>query len=142
MYLVSWDILKIPIFEGILQICDPELVNLALGGKLLWQLYAEKNHPVIKIFRLKYLKGSSLRNLSTSTTPTGTYTQNLCRRGINKFNQQLYRIPGNGKKIHLWEDKISGNTPLSSINMLEERKDWLMNKGLLRLDNVCIQDSS
>ena len=72
--MVSWGIIKIPILEGGLQIHDPGLANLALGGKLFWQLYMDKNHLVSKIFRMKYLKGGSLRNLSTSTTPTGTTT--------------------------------------------------------------------
>ena len=35
MHLVSWEILKRPIVEGGLQIRDPSLANLALGGKLL-----------------------------------------------------------------------------------------------------------
>ena len=69
MHLVSWDILKRPILEGGLQIRDPGLANLAMGGKLIWQLYVDKNNPVSKIFRMKYLKGYSLRNLTTSNTP-------------------------------------------------------------------------
>ena len=72
MHLVSWDILKRPISEGGLQIRDPGLANLEMGGKLIWQLYVDKNHPVNKIFRMKYLEGGSLRNLTTSNTPTGT----------------------------------------------------------------------
>ena len=122
MHLVSWDILKRPIPEGELQIRDPGLANLALGGKILWQLYVDKNHHVSKIFRMKYLKGGSLRNLTTFSSPTCTTIWNLCRKGIDKFNQQLYRIPGNGKKIRLWEDKISGTTLLSSVTMLDEIK--------------------
>ena len=72
MHLVSWDILKRPITEGGLQIRDPGLENLALGGKIIWQLYADKNHLVSKIFWMKYLKGGTLRNLKTSNIPTGT----------------------------------------------------------------------
>ena len=96
-----------------------------MGGKLLWQLYAEKNHPVSKIFRMKYLNGGSLRKITTSSYPIGTSIWNLCRKGLDKFNQQLYRIPGNRKKIQLWEDKISGNIPLSTVTMFDEIKDWL-----------------
>ena len=142
MHLVSSDIIKRPISEGGLQIRDPRLANLAMGGKLIWQLYVDKNYHVSNIFRMKYLKGDSLINLTTSNTPTGTTIWNLCRRGIDKFNHQLYRIPGNGKKIILWEDKISGNSPISSVIMLEEIKVWLTNKGLLRLDDVCSWDST
>ena len=53
MHLVSWYILKRPILEGGLQIRDPRLANLAMGGKLIWKLDADKNRPVSKIFRKK-----------------------------------------------------------------------------------------
>ena len=85
MQLVSWEILKKTISEGGLQIWDPGLANLAMGGKLIWQLYADKNHPFSKIFRMKYLKGGSLRNITSSNTPTGTTIWNSCRKGIDKF---------------------------------------------------------
>ena len=73
--------------EGGLQIRDPGLENPTLGGKIIWQLYANKNHPLSKIFWMKYLKGGSLRNLKTSNAPTGTTVWNLCRRGIDNINQ-------------------------------------------------------
>ena len=69
MHLVRSDIIKIPSFVGGIQIHDPDLANLEMGGKLLWQLYAEKKHPVSMIFRKKYLKGGSLRGLTSSSTP-------------------------------------------------------------------------
>ena len=137
MHLVSWDTLKKPISKGGLQIRDPGLSNLALGGKLLWKLYVDKHHPVSNIFRPKYLKGRSLRKLTSSSTPSGTTIWNLCRKGIDEFKKRLYRIPGNGNKIRQWEDKISGNNPLSSGIMFEELKIWLKNKGLLRLVDLC-----
>ena len=122
MHLVSWDTLKKPIFEGGLQIRDPRLSNLALGGKFLWQRYVDKHHLVGKIFRLKFLKEIPLRNLTSFSTPLGTTIWNLCWKGIDEFKQHLYRIPGNGNKVRLWEDKISGNNPLSSGIMFEELK--------------------
>ena len=57
--------MKRPISEGGLQIRDPELANLALGGKLVWQFFADKNHPVGKLFSMKYLKGGSLRTIKS-----------------------------------------------------------------------------
>ena len=65
LHLVSWDILKRPIMEGGLQIRDLGLANMALGGKIIWQLFADKKHLVSKILWMKYLKGGSLRNLKT-----------------------------------------------------------------------------
>ena len=43
MHLVSWDVLKRPLLQGGLQIRDPSLANLAMSGKLIWQLFKDKN---------------------------------------------------------------------------------------------------
>ena len=142
MHLVNWETLKRPILEGGLQIRDPELANLALGGKLVWQLFSDKHHPVSMIFQKKYLKGGSLRNIKIANTPTGTAVWNLCRKGFDNIQCQLYRIPGSEKKTFLWEDKILGNLSLSSINSLSEFKIWLTNKGFLRLADICNWDSN
>ena len=115
---------------------DPGLENMAMGGKLIWQLYADKNNSASKIFRMKYLKGGSLRNLKYSNTPSGTAVQNSFRKGIDNFNRQLYRIPRNGKRILLWDGNILWNPPLSSVLSLEEIKNWTINKGLLRLVDI------
>ena len=60
MHLTIWEILKKTISEGGLQIHDPRLANLEMGGKIIWKLYVDKNHPISKIFGMKYLKGGSL----------------------------------------------------------------------------------
>ena len=83
MHLVSWDILKIPLTEGGLQIHDLGLANLAMGGKIIWQLFADKKHLISKIFWMKCLKGGSLRNLKAENLPQGTTIWNSCRKGIN-----------------------------------------------------------
>ena len=114
---------------------------MALGGKIIWQLYADKKHPVSKILWMKYLKGGSLRNLNTANIPIGTTIWNLCRRGIDNIQQRLYGISDDGKKILLWDDNILGNPPLSSLISLNEIKLWLTNKGLLQLADICSWDS-
>ena len=40
MHLLKWEILKRHVLEGGLQIEDPGLSNLAMGGKLLWKLFS------------------------------------------------------------------------------------------------------
>ena len=134
--MVKWETIKRPLSEGGLQVRDPESDNLAMGGKLVWNLFADKHHPVSKIFLMKYLKGGSLRNINPEKLPKGTTIWNLCRNNLILIQQQIYRIPGNGKGIFLWEDKILGNPPLSSINLLYEIKLWLSNKGFLRLADI------
>ena len=123
--------------EGGLQIWDPGLAILAMSGKLIWQLYVNKNHPVSQIFRKKYLKGGSLRKATAANTLTGTAIWNSYRKSFGFFNNHLFRIPSNGKRIHLWEDKIFGNPPLSSIIPLTELMNWATNKGLSRLADIC-----
>ena len=54
-------------------------------------------------------------------TPKGTIIWNLCRKGLNFFTQQLYRIPRNDK-TKLWDDKIKGNPPLNSDPSIAEIK--------------------
>ena len=109
MHLVSWEVIKQTLSEGGLQIHDPGLANLELGGKLIGKLYKDKNHPVYRIFRMKYLKGRSLRNITSANTSSGSGVWNSYRKCFDFFNLQLYRTPGNGKKIYLWEDRIFGN---------------------------------
>ena len=58
------------------------------------------------------------------------------------MHQQIYRIYGNGMRILLWDDNILGNPPLSSLISLNEIKLWLINKGLLRLADICFWDSA
>jgi hypothetical protein len=41
-HLVNWDTVKRPFFEGGLQVRDPGLANIALGGKILWKLYSNQ----------------------------------------------------------------------------------------------------
>ena len=85
--------------------------------------------------------GGTLRNLQAVNIPKGSLTWNLCRRGLEFFQKHLYRIPGNGRKIILWEDCIQGHAPLSNNYSLTEIKLWLVNKGLLRLANISKWDS-
>ena len=72
MHLVKWEIVKKLVLEGGLQIKDLRLSNLAMGGKLLWQLFSNKNHPMSQIFRKKYLHGGTLRNIQMTNTPKGS----------------------------------------------------------------------
>ena len=93
---MKWEDLKCPMSEGGLQICDPALASLAMRGKLIWQLFDDPKDPVSRIFKMKYLKGGTLRNISTVNTPSGSTIWNSCRKGFEFFCQQLFRIPGNG----------------------------------------------
>ena len=91
---------------------------------------------------MKYIKGGSIRSISSSNTPPGTSIWNSCRKSIEFFTQQLFRIPGNGKSILLQEEKISDNPPLSFALLLTEILNWEKNKGLIRLVDIYSWDCS
>ena len=76
----------------------------------------DSKHHVSTIFRMKYLKGGPLRNISSTNTPLGSAIWNSCRKGLEFFSQRLFRVPGNGMKTLLWEDHISGNIPFSCLS--------------------------
>ena len=99
MHLVNWEIAKRHVLEGGLQIKDPRLSNLAMGDKLLWQLFSNKKHSVSQFFWKKYLHGGTLRNLQMTNIPKGPSIWNLCRRCLEFFSHHLFRIPRNGRQI-------------------------------------------
>ena len=117
---MNWEIVKRPYSEGGLQVRDLKLANLALGGKILWKLYANCRNLVSKLLRKKYLNGASMRNIRAENTPKGTLIWNLCRHRLDSFQKHLYRILGNGKKTMLWQDSIMGNAPLNVSDDFKE----------------------
>ena len=138
--MVNWDTVKRPVSEGGLQVKDPRLVNLAMSGKLLWQLFSNLSHPVSQIFWKKYLNGGTLRNLQLNNISKGTSIWNLCKKGITFFTKQLFKIPGNGNNTFLWEDEINGNPPLFSIQAINELKYWLVSKHITRMADISTWD--
>ena len=60
---------------------------------------------------------------------------------IRFFVPYLFRIPSNGGKTLLWDDKINGQAPLNFENSILEIKNWLINKGICRLVDICLWDA-
>lgn len=67
-HLVKWDVVKHPTTKGGLQIRDPALVNLALGGKIIWKLFKDPKHPVCDTLKSKYAHQTPLRSLQVAQT--------------------------------------------------------------------------
>jgi len=105
---VNWETVKRPISEGGLQIREPGLANLALGGKILWTLFSNNKLPISQVLRKKYLNGSMLRSLQINNSIKGMMIWHLCHCGIDFFQKNLYPIPGNGNNMMLWKDSIVG----------------------------------
>jgi exonuclease III len=99
IHLVNWDKVKTPKAEGGLQIRDVATHNVALGGKILWRMVYEKSSWSTKAIRLKYFQGHKERCLDRPQgTVKGSTVFALCQRAKELINNNLYWIPGNGRK--------------------------------------------
>lgn len=56
------------------------------------------------------------------------------------FKEQLYRFPGNGKRIRLWDDKIMGLHPLNLAPEIADLRNWLIQNSIHKLANICTWD--
>jgi hypothetical protein len=136
LHLAKWELVRRPIADGGLQIRDPALINLSLGGKLLWQIAHDPNHPTSKTLLCKYARDSSYRNLQYNSTGKSTLVWNLCCKSSKFFNNHLYRASGNGKNTNLWHDRIMGRDPLKENQDTAELRDWLIRAGKTRLFDI------
>jgi hypothetical protein len=125
IHLVNWEVVKKPMAEGGLQIRDPTLANLTLGGKILWTLIHEPTHPVSVTLRAKYGVNKSLSNLQCDSSVNCTQVWKLCCKSSNFFKKSVYRIPGNGKRTLLWLDSIMGREPLAeNVDIADSETGW------------------
>lgn len=141
MHLVKWEQVKWPFAEGGLQIRDPAMVNLALGGKILWNLYENPKHPVSEILRAKYAYKVPLRNLQASQILNASQVWKLCNKNLNFFKDRVYKIPDNGKHTKLWHDRIMDSAPLSENEEIDEIRQWLERAGINSVYDLSKWDS-
>ena len=119
--LVSWKIIKLPRPEGGLYIRDIISQNLAMGAKLLWNLVAPKPSWCSQVLKAKYFRGWRLRCLDGEhVNKKGSSIYNICFKALPTFKDELYWVPGNGKSINIWEDRILDKEP-PQIPRLQER---------------------
>eukprot|EP00253_Pinus_taeda_P033856 PITA_33856 len=140
MHLANWELVKRPIAEGGLQIRDPSLVNLALGGKLLWKMAHEPNHPISTTLLSKYAHNSSFRNLNFDPPVNSSQVWILCCKSNIFFKKLLYRVSGNGKRTNLWHDRIMGHDPLEKNEDISDLRDWLIRAGINSLYDLSVWD--
>ena len=107
LHLVSWDKVTKSKMEGGLQIRDVATQNLAMGGKILWNMIIGKRTWSKKIIRKKHFTGDKERCLEKPTkVQKGSLIFSLCKRTLPYFTPKLTWIPRNGTKIRIWEDSI------------------------------------
>ena len=126
MHLISWDKIKAPKMEGGMQIRDMATQNLAMGGKILWKMISSKPTWSSKALRTKYFSGHKERCLDRPPwTRKGSPILSLCLKSLDLITSNLTWILGNGSKIMFWEDSILGQSPLKTVEGLDNIKNWL-----------------
>eukprot|EP00253_Pinus_taeda_P015908 PITA_15908 len=126
IHLVNWEILKRPFLVGGLQLRNLAAQNLALGSKILWNLVSGKASWSKRVLWKKYFQGQRLRCLDKPPRLLkGSPIFNICNAAREQFIHYLYWIPGNGKKINIWDDSILGEQPLNQVEGLANIKGLL-----------------
>jgi hypothetical protein len=137
LHLVSWDKIKKPKLEGGLQFRYVATQNLAMGGKILWNMISGKNTWSKQILRKKYFTGNRKRCLEKPTKmQNGSPIFLLCKRALPYFTVKLTWIPGNGANIKIWDDSILGDQPLNSLKELRNIQAWLTDNNCSTLCDI------
>lgn len=137
LHLVKWDTIKKPFMEGGLQIRDLATQNMALGTKLLWDIVSGKISWSKKVLWRKYFHGKRLRCLDhPPRSAKGSPVFNLCIKAWDHFSRNLYWIPGNGRKIRIWDDPILGDQPMNHEEGISNIRDWLQDRNLNTLWDI------
>ena len=113
--LVKWDKICKPKELGGLGIKNLAWQNAALGAKLVWRLYNERDQKWAKIMYNKYLDIQDPTSIfRMKSLPRGSESWNFmskCRHLVSKF---LTWDVGNGKKALFWDDSWDGRPPIAN----------------------------
>lgn len=107
--LVRWEQVILPYEQGGLSIRLPGLMNATLGMKIIWRMVTGNKSWCKKTLASKYMYKSRI-NLWNENVPIRLCTQvwKLVKKTISLFRKYISKIPGNGKSISIWEDRIMG----------------------------------
>lgn len=96
-------------------------MNAALGMKIIWRMITCKERWWKKTLAIKYM--NQLRTkLLIENIPIRPCTQvwKLVKKITPLIINHISKIPGNGKTISIWEDRIMGKEPLKLQTRLED----------------------
>ena len=71
----------------------------------------------------------------------GTTLWQLCKASYNIIIEKCYWIPGNGKRINVWNINILGQPPFSSITGLTPLSEWVCDQGINTLYDISRWDT-
>jgi hypothetical protein len=90
-----------------------------------------------KVMLHKYLARDRLRCLDgTPQGRIGSPIWRLLKASLPLFQSKVTWIPGNGRKISIWDDSILGNPPLQQDPSLTPLFNWFQEHGLNTLFDI------
>ena len=116
-------------------------MNKALGAKLIWRLVEGKKEWWKEVIRKKYIKRPRSKILDSLWIGKGTSLWLLCKASINLIQSNYYWIPGNGKKLKVWESSILGQPTIISLPGMVELAEWARNFGIHTLHDLSLWNS-
>ena len=123
---MNWNIVCTPKDCNGAGIRDPSKLNLDLGTKILWRVVSGKRAWWKEILHKKYMSSDRRRCADTiDQGKKGTTIWELCKKAANILHDQLYWIPGSGKKIKIWVDNIGPSSPANFKQKFTELKRWM-----------------
>jgi ribonuclease HI len=103
--------------------------NIAMGVKIIWRIIAPNPGWAHLALWKKYFKGQRTRCLDNPLPQIKSSFLNLCAKVIPLINSHAFWIPGNGKSINVWNDRIMNKAPLAECSSLQTLRLWLDDAG-------------
>ena len=128
--------------HGGLGIRDPELMNKAMGTKMIWRLISGRRDWWKEVIRKKYIRRPRSKMMDSAWTGKGTTLWQLCKASINIIKEQCYWIPGNGQRINIWTSRILGQPPISSLPGLAPLAEWASGQGIQTIYDLSLWDTT
>jgi len=87
----------------------------------------------------KYFRGHKERCLDNPPiSRKGSPISTLYFKAQNLISANAYWIPGNGKKINVWEDSILGNPPLGTRIEINNIRIWLQSQNVFKIWDISV----
>eukprot|EP00253_Pinus_taeda_P007045 PITA_07045 len=141
--LVKWEKVTLPLEKGGLGIRIPRLTNMAMGFKITWRILNEKGSWWTEVLKRKYLNGITNNILSeTITDRQCTPVWKLIKKTLPLFKPSISKVPGNGRHISIWEDRIMGMEAREMSPKYRPLQQWMAEANLKTLFDISLWDQN
>ena len=102
--------------------------NEALGAKLTWRLFKEKDQKWAKILYNKYLNADDPFSIfRMKSLPKESDSWNFIEKSRSFITKYLTWDVGNGEEVLFWEDSLDGHPLIDNLGFPQSSKELLIN---------------